>query len=153
MVDSGTAVVAEVSLDLATGTVGGDAMVKLAKPDDRGVGGTPIVRLALEGTLNEPAAEADVTQLSSFLNLRAFEIARDRAAALRARLLESQRLRRETILFGQRQRAVDPSPDGEGADPQSNASPRRPVVDVEDASVDNRPDAGATDLADGRARP
>ena len=103
-VDAGTRVSSSVTLDLRSGEVNAELRTRLSVPDDRGEGGDPTVRVSLKGPVTEPNRSLDVGSLTGFLNLRAFEIERDRVAALRAALVETQRLRRETILFAERER-------------------------------------------------
>ena len=102
--DAGTIVTGTGSVDLLTGEVDGDARVTLAVPDDRAAGGDPTVRVVVDGSWDDAEATLDVGSLAGFLNLRAFEIERDRVAALRASLVEMQRLRRESILFATERR-------------------------------------------------
>ena len=98
--DEGTVLAGDATLNLVTGDATLRGTLRLAVPDDRAAGGAPVVRLRLDGG----DLAYDVGSLTGFLNLRAFEIERDRVASLRASLLEEQRLRRETLLFGARER-------------------------------------------------
>ena len=99
-VDEDTVLSGDATADLAEGDVVARALLRLAVPDDRAAGGAPVIRLRWEGD----RAVYDTASLTGFLNLRAFEIERDRVASLRAALLEEQRLRRETLLFARRER-------------------------------------------------
>lgn len=67
-------------------------------------GVAPNVRLGLTGTLFEPKVTADVTELTGYLGLRAFEKERRRVEALQASIQEKQRLRREAALYAERER-------------------------------------------------
>ena len=95
--DEGTQLRARGRLDLVERNLSGDATITFAVPDDRGTGGNPSVRVSIDSLDGSP--EVDVGPLTGFLNLRAFEIERERVDALRAALIEQQRLRRETLLF------------------------------------------------------
>ena len=105
--EAGTRLSLDASVDLLERTLDATTTVTLAVPDDRGAGGDPTVRLAVEGPLDDPQGELAVEPLTGFLNLRAFELERDRVAALRAALVETQRLRRETLLYNRRAREAD----------------------------------------------
>ncbi len=57
------------------------------------------VSLGYAGLLHSPGLTLDVTDLSNFLSLRAFERERRRVETLQANVLEKQRLRREVALY------------------------------------------------------
>ncbi len=57
------------------------------------------VSLGYAGLLQSPGVTLDVTDLSNFLSLRAFERERRRVETLQANVLEKQRLRREVALY------------------------------------------------------
>ncbi|WEZ85153.1 AsmA-like C-terminal region-containing protein [Rhizobium sp. 32-5/1] len=57
------------------------------------------VSLDYAGLLRSPGVTLDVTDLSNFLSLRAFERERRRVETLQANVLEKQRLRREVALY------------------------------------------------------
>ena len=57
------------------------------------------VNLDYAGLLQSPGLTLDVTDLSNFLSLRAFERERRRVETLQANVLEKQRLRREVALY------------------------------------------------------
>ena len=102
--DEGTVVTGRGRVDLSTGEATGEARITFAVPDDRGTGGNPTIRIAIE---DDGGTEIDVGPLTGFLNLRAFEIERERVAALRAALVERQRLRRESLLFQEQRREAE----------------------------------------------
>jgi hypothetical protein len=62
-------------------------------------GAEPAVRLDFAGPLATPGRTLDVTDITSFLSLRAFERERRRIERLQANVLEKQRLRREIALY------------------------------------------------------
>ena len=103
--DEGPTLDGRARVNLLDGTLSADLDVAFAVPDDRASGGNPTIRLSFDGIGAEPTI--DVAPLTGFLNLRAFEIERDRVAALRASLVERQRLRREALLFGAEEREAE----------------------------------------------
>ena len=96
--DAGTTLEGDIEWRPLRDELDGTLTVTLGVPDDRAAGGDPSVRIRVGGDPDGPMRELDVGPLTGFLNLRAFEIERDRVAALRASLVETQRLRRETLL-------------------------------------------------------
>ncbi|MDH4442522.1 MAG: AsmA-like C-terminal region-containing protein [Rhizobium sp.] len=87
-----------VRLDLAAGMVEGEIGVALAAGDLAMEGAEPNLRFALQGEALSPNRVLDVTELTNFLSLRAFERERRRVEALQSSVLEKQRLRREAAL-------------------------------------------------------
>ncbi len=85
-------------LDLRAGTLDADIGIGFEAGDAAMEGAQPNVRLLLTGPVLEPGSELDVTELTNFLSLRAFETERRRVEALQASVLEKQRLRREAAL-------------------------------------------------------
>ena len=73
-------------------------------------GAEPAVRLDFSGLLASPGRTMDVTDITGFLSLRAFERERRRVERLQSNVLEKQRLRREVALYkfngAERQKAV-----------------------------------------------
>ncbi|EPE97652.1 AsmA family protein [Rhizobium grahamii] len=62
-------------------------------------GAEPAIRLDFSGLLASPGRTMDVTDITGFLSLRAFERERRRVERLQSNVLEKQRLRREVALF------------------------------------------------------
>jgi hypothetical protein len=62
-------------------------------------GAEPALRLDFAGPLASPGRTMNVTDITSFLSLRAFERERRRVERLQANVLEKQRLRREVALY------------------------------------------------------
>ncbi|MBY5791426.1 AsmA family protein [Rhizobium leguminosarum bv. viciae] len=62
-------------------------------------GAEPALRLNFSGMLPSPGKTMDVTDITSYLSLRAFERERRRVERLQAVVLEKQRLRREVALY------------------------------------------------------
>ncbi|MGY5775452.1 AsmA family protein [Rhizobium sp. LEGMi135b] len=62
-------------------------------------GAEPALRLDFAGPLAAPGRTMDVTDVTSFLSVRAFERERRRVERLQANVLEKQRLRREVVLY------------------------------------------------------
>jgi AsmA-like C-terminal region/AsmA family len=85
-------------LDLEAGRIEGEIGVALAAGDLAMDGASPNLRLLLQGEALAPERSLDVTELTNFLSLRAFEIERRRVEALQSSVLEKQRLRREAAL-------------------------------------------------------
>ncbi|MDH4411847.1 MAG: AsmA-like C-terminal region-containing protein [Rhizobium sp.] len=85
-------------LDLQTGLLDAEVGVALRPGDAAMEGAEPNFRLLLQGEALAPKRSFDVTELSNFVSLRAFETERRRVEALQASVLEKQRLRREAAL-------------------------------------------------------
>jgi hypothetical protein len=62
-------------------------------------GAEPALRLDFSGLLSSPGRTMDVTDITGYLSLRAFERERRRVERLQANVLEKQRLRREVALY------------------------------------------------------
>jgi hypothetical protein len=62
-------------------------------------GAEPAVRLDFSGLLASPGRTIDVTDITGFLSLRAYERERRRVERLQSNVLEKQRLRREVALY------------------------------------------------------
>ncbi len=62
-------------------------------------GAEPALRLDFAGPLSAPGRTMDITDVTSFLSVRAFERERRRVERLQANVLEKQRLRREVALY------------------------------------------------------
>jgi len=62
-------------------------------------GADPALRLDFSGLLASPGRTMDVTDITGYLSLRAFERERRRVERLQANVLEKQRLRREVALY------------------------------------------------------
>lgn len=92
-------------LDLRDGELDADIGIALNAGDATMEGAQPNLRLLLQGAALAPARTLDVTELTNFLSLRAFEIERRRVEALQATVLEKQRLRREAALARSRAEA------------------------------------------------
>ena len=90
---------ADASVDLAASTVNGDLDLLFNPGTETVAGAEPSVRLNYNGPLAAPALTTDVSALSNFLSLRAFEKERRRVEAMQASVLEKQRLRREVVLY------------------------------------------------------
>lgn len=88
----------DMRLDLQSGNVEGLLKVALDAGDATLEGAVPALGLALTGPFVAPAVTYDVTELTNFLALRAFELERRRVEALQSSVLEKQRLRRESAL-------------------------------------------------------
>lgn len=85
-------------LDLRSGTLDAEIGVALVPGDAAMEGAEPNFRVLLQGEAIAPQRSLDVTELTNFVSLRAFEIERRRVEALQASVLEKQRLRREAAL-------------------------------------------------------
>ena len=85
-------------LDLRAGAVEADIGIALNAGDAAMEGAEPNFRMLLNGDALAPERSLEVTELTNFVSLRAFEIERRRVEALQASVLEKQRLRREAAL-------------------------------------------------------
>lgn len=85
-------------LDLRSGLVDADLGAALNPGEMAMEGAEPNLRLLFTGDVLSPERSLEVTELTNFVSLRAFEIERRRVEALQASVLEKQRLRREAAL-------------------------------------------------------
>lgn len=85
-------------LDLRAAVLEGEIGVALNAGESAMEGGEPNFRLLFQGDALSPSQSLDVTELTNFVSLRAFETERRRVEALQASVLEKQRLRREAAL-------------------------------------------------------
>ncbi|TRB06061.1 AsmA family protein [Agrobacterium tumefaciens] len=89
----------DATVDLAASTVNGDLDLLFNPGTEAVAGAEPSLRLNYNGPLAAPALTTDVSALSNYLSLRAFEKERRRVEAMQASVLEKQRLRREVALY------------------------------------------------------
>nr|WP_289851961.1 AsmA-like C-terminal region-containing protein [Rhizobium sp. SSA_523] len=94
-----TALSAELRADLTRSQLEGEVQVAYSPGDETVSGGDPAVRLVYEGPLAAPVETIDVSAMTNFLSLRAFERERRQVETLQASVLEKQRLRREVALY------------------------------------------------------
>ncbi|MCO5058022.1 MAG: AsmA family protein [Rhizobiaceae bacterium] len=104
-------VTGEMRADLNAGTIALDGEIVYEPGVEALVGSDAAVRFSLAGKPGEAMLELDTEPLAQFLTQRALELEQARVEAMQARLLERQRLRRETqyyvALAEQRDRAAD----------------------------------------------
>ena len=93
------AVNGNVDVDLAAETLSGAVDLDFNPGLEQLAGAEPTVRLNYAGPLAKPELTTDVSGLTGFLSLRAFERERRRVEALQASVIEKQRLRREVALY------------------------------------------------------
>jgi uncharacterized protein involved in outer membrane biogenesis len=86
-------------IDLPEQRVKGSLGIDLDAGSDAMTGAEPGLRLDFSGALATPGRTLDVTDITGFLSLRAFERERRRVERLQASVLEKQRLRREVALY------------------------------------------------------
>lgn len=91
--------------DLAANRLAAAVTVTLDPGAEAQSGAEPQFTLSFAGAASDPGRTLDVTALSNFLSLRAFEKERLRVERLQAKLVEKQRLRRETMLYAAREAA------------------------------------------------
>ncbi|MCZ7471977.1 AsmA family protein [Agrobacterium sp. O3.4] len=89
----------DATVDIAASTVNGDLDLLFNPGTEAVAGAEPSLRLNYNGPLAAPALTIDVSTLSNYLSLRAFEKERRRVEAMQASVLEKQRLRREVALY------------------------------------------------------
>ena len=110
---------ADATVDLAASTVNGDLDLLFNPGTETVAGAEPSVRLNYNGPLAAPALTTDVSALSNYLSLRAFEKERRRVEAMQASVLEKQRLRREVALY--RSQAAERQAEKERAEAEAKA--------------------------------
>src|SRR5690606_7254479 len=94
---------ADLLVDLNDGRVAASGEIAWSPGQEALVGSEPILRFAMDGTLNEAERKIDSQPLARFLVQRALEIEQARVEAMQAGLLERQRLRRESRYFAELQ--------------------------------------------------
>lgn len=97
--DGNAAFSGEAAFDLPAGRMNGSIDLTFRPGEEALAGAEPRVRFGYAGLLASPGVTVDVTELSNFLSLRAFERERRRVETLQANVLEKQRLRREVSLY------------------------------------------------------
>jgi flagellar biosynthesis GTPase FlhF len=110
---------ADATVDIAASTVNGDLDLVFNPGTETVAGAEPSVRLNYNGPLAAPALTTDVSALSNYLSLRAFEKERRRVEAMQASVLEKQRLRREVALY--RSQAAERQAEKERAEAEAKA--------------------------------
>lgn len=102
---------ADLSADLAAGTVAARGTIAYKAGDDALVGSEPALNFAIEGTPAATTRSFDSAPLAQFLTQRALEKEQQRVEAMQAVLLEKQRLRREARYYAalqtERERAAE----------------------------------------------
>lgn len=143
-------------LDLRTGTLDADIGIAYEPGDAAMEGAQPNVRLLLSGAVLQPDRQLDVTELTNFLSLRAFEAERRRVEALQAVILEKQRLRREAALArfrleeraridAERLRLEEEAQRKAAADAVTPESPAETVTEPAEREIETAPGGLTTD--------
>ncbi|MEB2843274.1 AsmA family protein [Endobacterium cereale] len=86
-------------LNFSENTLAGEIAVGFDAGEEALAGGDAALKLVYSGDLSEPTETIDVSDMSNFLSMRAFEKERRRVETLQASVLEKQRLRREAALY------------------------------------------------------
>lgn len=89
----------DLMLDIADETLTGEVDLLYKAGTEELAGAEPSIKLNYTGPLTQPALTTDVSGLTGYLSLRAFERERRRVEALQASIMEKQRLRREVALY------------------------------------------------------
>lgn len=98
---------ADVSADLAAGTVSARGTVAYKAGDEALVGSEPALNYSVDGPIQSPIRTFDSAPLAQFLTQRALEKEQQRVEAMQAVLLEKQRLRREARYYAALQEERD----------------------------------------------
>ncbi|WP_312359166.1 AsmA-like C-terminal region-containing protein [Agrobacterium sp.] len=109
----------DAAVDIAASTLNGDLDLLFNPGTEAVAGAEPSLRLNYNGPLAAPALTIDVSTLSNYLSLRAFEKERRRVEAMQASVLEKQRLRREVALY--RSQAAERQAEKERAEAEAKA--------------------------------
>ncbi|MCA1867459.1 AsmA family protein [Agrobacterium genomosp. 3] len=109
----------DATVDIAASTLNGDLDLLFNPGTEAVAGADPSLRLNYNGPLAAPALTIDVSTLSNYLSLRAFEKERRRVEAMQASVLEKQRLRREVALY--RSQAAERQAEKERAEAEAKA--------------------------------
>jgi hypothetical protein len=95
----GVSLAAEGSANLTSGDLRASISASYDAGDEALAGGDPTVRLLYSGRREEPRETIDVSAVTNFLSMRAYEQERRRVEMLQSSVLEKQRLRREVALY------------------------------------------------------
>jgi hypothetical protein len=95
----GVSLAAEGSANLTSGDLRASISASYDAGDEALAGGDPTVRLLYSGQREEPRETIDVSAVTNFLSMRAYEQERRRVEMLQSSVLEKQRLRREVALY------------------------------------------------------
>ena len=98
---------ADVSANLAAGTVAARGTVTYKAGDEALIGSEPSLNYSIDGPIDAPIRTFDSAPLAQFLTQRALEKEQQRVEAMQAVLLEKQRLRREARYYAALQEARD----------------------------------------------
>ncbi|MFE0015198.1 AsmA family protein [Mesorhizobium sp. NPDC059054] len=98
---------ADVSADLAAGTVAARGTLTYKAGDEALIGSDPALNYSVEGPVEAPKRIFDSAPLAQFLTQRALEREQQRVEAMQAALLEKQRLRREARYYAALQEERD----------------------------------------------
>lgn len=109
----------DATVDIAASTLNGDLDLLFNPGTEAVAGAEPSLRLNYNGPLAAPALTIDISTLSNYLSLRAFEKERRRVEAMQASVLEKQRLRREVALY--RSQAAERQAEKERAEAEAKA--------------------------------
>ncbi len=90
---------ADAQVELPQGRISATLGIGLNPGAEALSGAEPGIRLNFSGLLASPGKTMDVTDITSYLSLRAFERERRRVERLQTNVLEKQRLRREVALY------------------------------------------------------
>jgi uncharacterized protein involved in outer membrane biogenesis len=96
---TGVDLVAEGGASLTSGDLSAALSVSYDAGDEAIAGGDPTVRLLYSGRREAPRETIDVSAMTNFLSMRAYEQERRRVEMLQSSVLEKQRLRREVALY------------------------------------------------------
>ncbi len=89
----------DAKIDLRSGETEAVVTVSPEVGADALAGAAPDIRIRLSGRLPAPEGSLDVTDVTNYLSMRAFERERRRVETLQSNVLEKQRLRREVALY------------------------------------------------------
>lgn len=89
----------DLRVDLEAGLAEGAVAIMLKPGEESLAGADPDFRILVSGELSALERSFDVTDLTNYLSLRAFERERRRVETLQSNVLEKQRLRREVALY------------------------------------------------------
>ncbi|GEO86803.1 MULTISPECIES: AsmA family protein [Alphaproteobacteria] len=89
-------------VDLGSRQMEAEIRIAYVAGDEALAGAEPAVRLKFSGDVGAQGRQIDVSDMTNFLSLRAFERERRRVETLQSNVLEKQRLRREAALYSHR---------------------------------------------------
>lgn len=129
------------SIDLSNFVLDSEWTLRMDAGENAVIGAEPQIDIIFEGPLEKPERAIDVSALTGFLTVRAFEVEVERIENLDADFMEKERFGRELRILRERRARRDAA--------ASPATPQETNVDATDAANDNAAPAATPNEATG----